>query len=775
MKIASSIAVLALTASVCVVGLSDKVKKALTAFESREHPSPHTGPILIAELSEYAANADLADVSGSFAKKNYAQAGKGLASHVGAIRGDPLVQRGAQLAMPFSMLDECVGEFRAMYNAPAGVNFDLSPDDVIRMVDDMIAEYNAAMDVVAQQAFPTFENVILPLARQTNDTVSLWVIRVLADLSSNEALREACGRAYKKLADFIIECELRADVYRVVRAVYEDYNEMSRLTPVQQRLVKRNEMQYRRNGLLISREKRAAFEQAKKRLVDITAEYERVVRDGGARLAFSREELDGVPDEYLDGMDTVVGEDGAERVVVRISDGGNQTVLAHARSEAVRRRVYVEGSRVGMAHIGLLQEAVGLRLQIAQALGYQSYVEYVFEDRMAESVDEVLDMMRDMQRGVAAAARAEMAQLEAAKRADAAAAGAEYAGFFEWDHTYYMHRRDAELHAEAPDEFKEYFPVVEVVLGLLDTLESVLGLRIVGAEGGSVWAAGVDVLEVWEADGDRFVGHLYLDLYHESSGVIYPGEYRLGIGCRKSDGTQLYPAVAVVCCFRRPTAEQPTLLSYVSVRRLMGFLGTAFQRLCATAEWSDMCSVELDFDGVPGAALTHWIAEPSVLRQLSAHYRTGEQIPDRLLEFLDKGGGSLGATLRLRDIATTIYDITIHSTTDGNVDVWQTFVDTFRDVVGLDTGDTGVYAIKFLLHLLERYAAGMYVYMWSDLHSRDMFVSRFAAEGLYNRKTGAAFRREILQPLGSRSSAESFQRFMGRKVDKQALIKSVGG
>ncbi|KAJ2747286.1 hypothetical protein GGI20_000621 [Coemansia sp. BCRC 34301] len=96
-----------------VTALSDKEKSALTIFAARDHPSDHTVNTLISELSEYSANAEVTTAKTMFAQKQFGPAGKALSDHIASIKSDPLLQSGKPLAMPFSMLSDCVVELRA--------------------------------------------------------------------------------------------------------------------------------------------------------------------------------------------------------------------------------------------------------------------------------------------------------------------------------------------------------------------------------------------------------------------------------------------------------------------------------------------------------------------------------------------------------------------------------------------------------------------------------------------------------------------------------------
>ena len=71
------------------------------------------------------------------------------------------------------------------------------------------------------------------------------------------------------------------------------------------------------------------------------------------------------------------------------------------------------------------------------------------------------------------------------------------------------------------------------------------------------------------------------------------------------------------------------------------------------------------------------------------------------------------------------------------------------------------------------YAAGYYSYLWAELLSADAFA-QFEELGIFNKDSGAAFRRNVLAVGGSRPALESFVAFRGREPQIDALLRSYG-
>ncbi|MDX1745516.1 MAG: M3 family metallopeptidase, partial [Halobacteriales archaeon] len=71
------------------------------------------------------------------------------------------------------------------------------------------------------------------------------------------------------------------------------------------------------------------------------------------------------------------------------------------------------------------------------------------------------------------------------------------------------------------------------------------------------------------------------------------------------------------------------------------------------------------------------------------------------------------------------------------------------------------------------YDAGYYGYLWSEVYGDDMF-SRFEEEGYTSPEVGRDYRREILEPGGSRDGIEHLRAFLGREPDDRAFLANIG-
>lgn len=124
-----------------------------------------------------------------------------------------------------------------------------------------------------------------------------------------------------------------------------------------------------------------------------------------------------------------------------------------------------------------------------------------------------------------------------------------------------------------------------------------------------------------------------------------------------------------------------------------------------------------------------------------------------------------------RQLLFAIFDQTIHSKPKSNTA--QLLKQLQTEIMLIDMTPETNFAGSFG-HLAGGYDAQYYGYMWSEVFSMDMFVSRFKKEGLMNPKTGLAYRELILARGGSVDASVMLKDFLGRAPNQDAFLLSKG-
>ncbi|KAJ2672329.1 metalloendopeptidase [Coemansia sp. RSA 1085] len=656
------------------------------------------------------------------------------------------------------------------------LNFKLSASEISSTVDRLIDEGKKLLDHVAAQANPTFENVILPLGMQENErSADCNVITFLQEVSTEKDIRDASTAAEERLNAFEIESLMREDVYKVVRAVYDNAVEMEKLSPEDKRLVEKMEQDYRRKGLALDKDKRKQLGEILERLSELALRFNRIVGESNGEAAFTREELDGLPEDFFEGREKRVM-DGVEKYIVTTKYPDLFPLLNKAKNEATRKHMnYVEETRCA-ENIPIMQEAVKLRLEAAQLLGYKTHADFKLEKSMAKASAAVMEFECDLRQRLNKLADRELQEMEELKRADKQAAGEPYEGLFIWDYRYYHTLIKERKHNIDYDEVKQYLPMAEVTRGILDIYQKMLNLRFVKVENKLVWHDDVETYEVWEADGNSFVGHFMLDLFPRDNKYNHAAVWPIRAGSIRLDGTQEFPVAAMVANFPKPTPTKPALMEHTDAVTLLHELGHVLHGICSSTKWARFhgTATEGDFVEAPSQMLENWGWEPSVLRKFAVHYKTGKPIPEALVQRLVAAKNEGAGMFNLRQVFFGMFDMAIHNTTDPNIDIKKTYLELREDISRVRNGSADSWGFATFGHMMGGYDAGYYGYLWSLVFAADMFESRFMKDGVESSKAGMDYRHEILLPGGSRDAMVSLEHFLGRKPNNKAFLRSIG-
>ncbi|KAK5938868.1 metalloendopeptidase [Knufia obscura] len=692
-----------------------------------------------------------------------------------------------------------------------------TPESVVKDTKEMLAKAKKVTDdIVAKtsEKDASFKNVLLPMAHDENlQTLSAHILGFYQSVSTDQALRDASTEAEKLMDEYSIDASMREDVFRLVDAVSK---QGEKLDAESQRLLEKEHKSYIRNGLnLPAGPKRDRFKEIKMRLSQLSIEFNKNLNEEKGGIWFTKEELDGVPDDVVD---LLKKEDGKYWLTFKYPD--LFPTLKYAKNTETRRKVFVANENKVNQNVPLFKEAMLLRDEMARLLGYETFAEFVIEDKMMKSAKKVDEFLAGLRSRLADGGLDEIKTLKALKRKDVESRGEKFDDrYFLWDHRFYdrmMQEQDYQLDQNL---ISEYFPLQTTIEGMLKIFEELFGLMFVEVTGKDrdsisptgkgddiVWHEETQVFSVWdgEGEGSGFVGYLYLDLFPRQGKYGHAANFNLQPGFITENGTRRYPATALVCNFSKPTAKKPSLLKHDEVTTLFHELGHGIHDLVSRTTYSRFhgTSTVRDFVEAPSQMLENWCWTPSQLKALSKHYSTlsddyykawkdsnsaadkpEETLPDDLIEKLLKTKNLNGALFNLRQLHFGTFDMTVHEPKSHEdiekLQISELYNHLRKDISKLDgpevlgEGDGWGNGQATFGHLMGGYQAGYYGYLSSQVYSTDMFYSVFKADPM-NHKEGRRYRHTVLEKGGSQDEMKTLVDFLGREPSSKAFYEDLG-
>src|SRR5438105_8611833 len=225
-----------------------------------------------------------------------------------------------------------------------------TPEAVDAMVKNAIDSANKALDQIGAQdpSKVTFKSTVVALDDLTwaaGNAASKAV--VIKESSTDAKVREAAENAVKMFQDWAIGIEYREDVYEALEAFADT---KPKLSGEDKKLFDETMRDYRRAGLASPPEKRKEVEDLRKQLAKLGTDFDTNIVNAKAPLVFTKAELDGVPESFLESPGikntSQVGPQGVDLTTPSYTVLANvtwqyNTVEENAKNEATRKKLYV--------------------------------------------------------------------------------------------------------------------------------------------------------------------------------------------------------------------------------------------------------------------------------------------------------------------------------------------------------------------------------------------------------------------------------------------------
>lgn len=672
-----------------------------------------------------------------------------------------------------------INPFFQDWTTPYGVPpfAEIGTEDFKPAFEAALKAHAAEIDDIAGNAdAPSFDNTIAALERSGAllDRVDL-VFSQLASANTNETLQGIERDVAPLLARHWNAIFLNPVLFERIEALYARRESLG-LGAEALRVLERYHLDFVRAGARLSLADRERLAQIVERLAVLGTEFgQNVLADEQETVfALSEAEVDGLPDFAR----AAAAETARDRKLnapfaVTTSRSSVEPVLHFATNRAVREKVwraFVTRGGNGNRHDNhaIIAEILSLRSELAQLLGYESYAHYKLADSMAGSPKAARTLLEQVWRPGRQRALDDRAALQAL--IDEEGGGFALAA---WDWRYYAEKLRLTRYDFDENAIKPYLELGRVLDGAFFVANRLFGLDFAPREDIAGYHPDVRAWEVRRKG--KVIGVFYGDYFARAG--KRSGAWMTSFRKQARLDGDIIPIVVNTCNYLKPPEGQPALLSLDEARTLFHEFGHGLHGLLSNVTYPRIAgtSVVRDFVELPSQLYEHWLESKPVLERL-VHYRTGEPIPQALLDKMRAAGKANKGFETVEFVASALLDMDYHSARiDKDADIAALERRTLDDI-GMPAEIALRHASTHFLHLFsgDGYAAGYYSYLWSEVLDADGYGAFEEAGDPFDKAVSERLYKYVYSAGGSRDYAEAYRLFRGRDPDVRGLLEDRG-
>ena len=657
------------------------------------------------------------------------------------------------------------------------------PDHVRPAIAQLLDENRRLTDqLCAASTAPDWENFVQPLIDADERLSRAWgVVGHLHSVNDVPPWREAYNDMLPEVSRFCAEQGQNLRLFARYKALH-DGPEYARLPAIRQRVIALELRNFRLSGAELPEEQKPRFQAIAEEIDALAAKFSENLLDATnafAEIVSDEAELAGLPPDVVQAAREAAEKDQLAGWKFTLHMPSYGPVMQFADSRRLRETMYrasaTRASEFGpeaLDNTPLIRRILALRAEEAQMLGYDSYATLSLVPKMAESVDQVLEFLRDLAARAKPIAEKEMADLRSFARHELGLETLEA-----WDIGYASEKLREKRHAFSEQEVQAYFTEPKVMAGLFHVVEALYGL-VITPDTAPVWHKDVRFFRIATPEG-ACIGQFYLDPYARETkrGGAWMDEAltrrRLPDGIRTP--------VAYLCCnFPRPLGEKPATFKHGEVETLFHEAGHGLHHLLTRIEEPGLAGihgVEWDAVELPSQFMENYCWEWCVVQEMTAHVDTGQALPQALFDKMRAAKNFHSSLMMLRQIEFALFDILLHSAhfdPAGSRTVLELLEEVRREVAVNFPPAWNRFANSFSHIFAGGYAAGYFSYKWAEVLSADCYAAFEEAGSPFDPTTGRRFLDEILAAGGSRPALESFKAFRGRSPQVEALLRHNG-
>jgi peptidyl-dipeptidase Dcp len=647
-------------------------------------------------------------------------------------------------------------------------------------IEEGMKQQLAEVEKIADQGdAPTFENTLVAMEKSgvLLDRVQ-HVFSALTSANTNDTLQKIEEEEAPKLAAHSDAIYLNPKLFQRIQTLYDQRDKLN-LDPESARLLEVYYIDFVHAGAKLSDADKTKLKELNKEESTLSTQFTNkllAATKAGALVVDDKAKLAGLSDADIAAAAQAAKErklDG--KYVIALQNTTQQPDLQTLTDRDTRQKLF-EASWTRSEHkddndtrdiVGRIAE---IRAQSAKLLGYPNYAAWKLDDQMAKTPDAAEKFMERLVPPAVARATLEAKDIQAVIDKEK---GGFQAEAYDWN--YYAEKVRKAKYDLDESQIKPYFELDNVLQnGVFYAANQLYGLTFKERKDIPVYHPDVHVYEVFDKDGTS-MALFYTDYFKRDNkgGGAWMSNF---VEQSKLFGTK--PVIYNVANFSKPADGQPALLSFDDVVTMFHEFGHGLHGLFANQQYPKLSGTATarDFVEFPSQFNEHWATDPKVFANYAKNYKTGEPMPQALVDKIKKAKSFNQGYAMSELISAALLDMSWHMLP---ADAPKQDVDTFEANALKKAGFTlkqvpPRYRSSYFQHIWGNgYAAGYYAYLWTQMLADDGF-QWFVEHGGLTRENGQIFRDKILSQGNTEELGKLYHDFRGKDPEIEPMLKNRG-
>ena len=671
----------------------------------------------------------------------------------------------------------------AKWSGPYG---GIPPFDKIK-ISDFKPALEAAMEenlneikLIADNATPpTFENTIVAMERsgKTLDRVQT-IYGIWSSTMNSDEFGAVETEMEPKLAAFADKITQNDALFKRIETVYNS-PEKNKLTAEQQRLTWTYYNNFIRAGARLDATSKKRLSEINQALAGLYTNFsQNLLADESGKFLELKSEADlaGLPQSL---KDAAAG--AAERKklsgswVITNTRSSVDPFLTYSDRRDLREKawtMFVNRGDNGDEHDNnkIIVEILKLRQERAHLLGYKTHAHWRLENSMAKTPEKAMELMESMWKPAVNRVHEEVADMQALADKEGAKITIE-----PWDYRYYAEKVRKAKYDLDQTEVKQYLQLENLREGMFWVAGELFNFSFTPLTNIPVYEPSIRVWEVKDKTTGKHIGLWYFDAYArpgKRSGA-WMNAYR---SQQRMDG-EITTIVSNNSNFVVGKPGEPVLISWEDATTLFHEFGHALHGLSSNVTYPLLSGTNVvrDYVEFPSQLLEHWLSTKEVLSKFALHYKTGNPIPDALVDRIQKASTFNKGFTTVEYLSSALVDMKLHLADANTIDA-DAFEKSTLAELGMPKEIVMRHRTPQFGHVFssDGYSAGYYSYLWSDVLTADAFSAFTEAGGPYDKAVAKRLRDNVFSVGNTIDPEIGFRNFRGRDAKTDALMKKRG-